>query len=419
MGVGPANLSLASLLHGRQDFPNLFLEQREKFGWHDGQLLHDASLQVSMLKDLVTLADPTNPFSFLSYLHSRGRMYHFINAQFEAVPRKEYRNYLEWACGRNENLAFGESVLSIGFDGDFIVETTRRLVIAANVVVGVGMRPWVPLHVAGSLGPSQFHAAEYLRHLDRLPGARVVVVGGGQSGAEIVLDLINRRDADLPRQVSWLSRRPNYFPIDDSPFTNDYFTPPFSDFFARLDEVTRKDFNGRHVLASDGASESTLRQIYQRLYRGRFIDRDQVDVALLPGREVSEVARTDSGWRLSMMNRYLGAPEQVEGDVVIWATGFRRPELTFLAPIADRLERVGDEFRVDRDFAVAWDGPTDRSLFLQNATRQQRGLADPNLSLLAWRSKRIADRMLGRPGDEPVESFVDWSGETGGQGADR
>ena len=66
VGVGPANLSLASLLHGCPELPNLFLEKREVFGWHDGQLIPDATLQVSIFKDLVTLSDPTSPFSFLS-----------------------------------------------------------------------------------------------------------------------------------------------------------------------------------------------------------------------------------------------------------------------------------------------------------------------------------------------------------------
>src|SRR5438105_5259216 len=37
VGVGPANLSLASLLHGDPGLTSLFVEQSEDFGWHDGQ----------------------------------------------------------------------------------------------------------------------------------------------------------------------------------------------------------------------------------------------------------------------------------------------------------------------------------------------------------------------------------------------
>ena len=50
-----------------------------------GMLLDDATMQVSFLKDLVTMRNPTSDFSFLSYLHERGRLVDFINHKI-AVP---------------------------------------------------------------------------------------------------------------------------------------------------------------------------------------------------------------------------------------------------------------------------------------------------------------------------------------------
>src|ERR1700677_4289402 len=55
IGVGPANLSLASLMHRHTEISNLFLDRKPAFGWHDGQQIPDATIQVSMLKDLVSL----------------------------------------------------------------------------------------------------------------------------------------------------------------------------------------------------------------------------------------------------------------------------------------------------------------------------------------------------------------------------
>lgn len=49
-----------------------FLEQQPRFGWHRGMLIDNATMQVSFLKDLVTLRNPTSGFSFLCYLQSRG-----------------------------------------------------------------------------------------------------------------------------------------------------------------------------------------------------------------------------------------------------------------------------------------------------------------------------------------------------------
>lgn len=411
IGVGPANLSLASLLHGCPDVSNLFLDRKDEFSWHDGQQVPGASLQVSLFKDLVVLSDPTSRFSFLSYLHEQGKIYHFVNAQFDAVPRQEFRNYLEWASRRNENIAFGEQVLAVDFDRHFVVHTTRGVVTAENIVLGVGTRPWVPELAHGLLGETQFHVADFVGRAQGLGGQRVAVLGGGQSGAEAFLDLISRSPGEIPRRVTWISRRPNYFPLDDSPFTNEYYVPSYSDYFANLDSASRRRLNGQNLLTSDGISEATLREIYQRCYVHRFIDGTEDLVALLPNRTVTEVTGADGGgWTIAARNN--DRPElveQVEVDTVVWATGFRSAATDFLAPIGGRLEREGDEYRIDQDFAIRWDGPPDRGIFVQNAARAQRGLADPNLSLVAWRSQRIRDRLLGQRSNEQLASFIDWS----------
>jgi lysine N6-hydroxylase len=411
VGIGPANLSLASLLYDRPEVSNLFLERASGFGWHDDQQIPGTTLQVSTLKDLVTLSDPTSSFSFLSYLHSQGRIYHFINARFDAVPRQEFRNYLEWASRRNPNLSYGEEVRSVDFDGtEFVVRTAHRTVLAENVVVGVGNRPWVP-PVADLLGDSQFHVGRYLRAVQRVAGKSVCIVGGGQSGAEAFLDLISRPSGHAPRRVSWISRRANYLPIDDSPFTNDYYMPCFSDYFFTLRPEVRKAFNARQVLSSDGISEATLREIYQRIYVRHFIDGASDLVALYPNRDVTAVsAASRGGWTLTLAHNDHGpVEERVDAEVIIWATGFRPASMEFLAPVAHRLEREDAEFRIDEDFAVQWDGPPDRRIFLQNAARGQRGLADPNLSLLAWRSQRIADRLSQVRGNDQLAGFIDWT----------
>ncbi|MFG2551526.1 lysine N(6)-hydroxylase/L-ornithine N(5)-oxygenase family protein [Streptomyces sp. NPDC048581] len=410
VGVGPANLSLASLLHGCPGLPNLFLEKREEFSWHDGQQIPDATLQVSIFKDLVSLSDPTSPFSFLSYLKDKGRVYHFINAQFSAVPRQEFRNYLEWASRRNQNVVFGEEVVSVDFDGVFVLRTNRRTVTANNVSIGIGSNAWVPAEARDHLGLTQFHVSEFVPLSRDLAGKRVCVVGGGQSGAEAFLDLISRPSTERPRRVSWVSRRRNFYPIDDSPFTNDFYMPGYSDYFARLDQGTRESFNREHVLTSDGISEGTLREIYQRIYAERFIHGNTDLVSLYPNRNVIAVSASDNAWSLKLSNsNHPAVLGQVDADVVVWATGFRTVAPDFLAPIANRLEREGDEYRIDSDFAVMWDGPSNRSIFLQNAALRQRGLADKNLSLLAWRSQRIIDRVRCVRSDDTVPSFIEWS----------
>lgn len=412
IGVGPANLSLASLLHGDPAVRNLFIERNPEFGWHEGQQILGAALQVSMLKDLVTLVDPTNPFSFLAYLHEEGKIYHFINAQFNAVPRQEFRNYLRWASRKNPNITFGEDVLSVDFDTEFVVTTNRRTVRADNLAIGIGVQPNLPPQALQT--SAQFHVGEFSDRARDLGGKRVCVVGGGQSGAEAFLDLLSRTGAERPRRVSWVSRRANFFPIDDSPFTNDFYMPCHSEHFYRLERRAREDFNRKHVLSSDGISEDTLRAIYQRVYTLRFIDGAHDVCTLHPNRSVVQVGGSDTeGWRLTLTHHdQPELHEHIDTDVVIWATGFRPASLGILAPIAGRLEREGYELRIDEHFAVRWDGPADHRIFLQNASRGQRGLADPNMSLNAWRAQRIADRLRGVRSNEQLASFMEWSAKS-------
>ncbi|MEU0036329.1 SidA/IucD/PvdA family monooxygenase [Streptomyces sp. NPDC006333] len=415
VGVGPANLSLASLLHGDQTVPSLFLDRKKTFTWHDGQQLPGTTLQVSMLKDLVSLADPTNRFSFLAYLHAHRKMYHFINAQFDAMPRQEFRNYLNWAAEQNENVTFGEQVVSVDFDTAFVVRTDRRTLTADNLSVGIGTAPWYPPVAQNLSGDDQFHVCDFAMKARALAGQRVCVVGGGQSGAEAFLDLISQPAAERPRRVSWITRRHNYFPIDDSPFTNDFYTPSYSDHFARLGRPARERLNEAHMLTSDGISEATLRSIYQRIYVHRFVEGNADLVTLHPSSEVVRAGRGVRGeWSIGVRNSDHGdRVTTIEADVLVWATGFRPAPMTFLDPIAHRLEHEGEELGIDDSFAVRWDGPADRNIFVHNAAPAQRGLADRNLSLVAWRSRRIADRIRNTRGDEPLESFIEWSGKPG------
>jgi lysine N6-hydroxylase len=400
-------------MHSRPEITNLFVDKKQSFGWHDGQQMANTTIQVSMLKDLVSLSEPTSRYSFLSYLHECGRLYHYLNAQFDAVPRQEFRNYMEWASRKNENIVFGQVVRSVEFSKVFTVRmrgATDTTVTADNIVIGVGVQPWAPPLALAYLGDRQFHVSEFLGKADRLGGLRVGVVGGGQSGAEAFLDLISRTGFELPRRVVWISRRPNYFPLDDSPFTNDYFMPGYSDYFAGLDQVTRQAFNTRHILTSDGISNATLRLIYQQIYTHRFINGHDDLVALYPNRQVTGVARAPGGaWHLTLgHNDQPGSVESTELDVVVWATGFTPAPMDFLDPIKARLEREGDEYKIDNNFAVQWDGPADRAIFIQNAARGQRGLADPNLSLNAWRSQRILDRLRGVRTEHHLNSFIEW-----------
>ena len=72
VGLGPFNLSLASLLHEKSDLNYLFFDQKTQFEWHSGMQLPNTMLQVPFMADLVSMVDPTSPLSFFS-VHDKNR----------------------------------------------------------------------------------------------------------------------------------------------------------------------------------------------------------------------------------------------------------------------------------------------------------------------------------------------------------
>src|SRR5688500_19564425 len=107
IGFGPANLAMAAALaehNAAADRDRVvtghFLERQPAFGWHRGMLIGDATMQVSFLKDLVTMRNPSSDYSFLHYLQSRGRLVEFINHKVLFPLRIEFHDYLEWAAER-------------------------------------------------------------------------------------------------------------------------------------------------------------------------------------------------------------------------------------------------------------------------------------------------------------------------------
>lgn len=410
IGVGPANLSLASLLYNKPHITNLFVDQKEKFSWHDDQMIEGATLQVSIFKDLITLIDPTSIFTFLSYLHEKGRIYHFLNAQFDKIPRREFRNYMAWAAEKNENVVFGEKVFYIDFDHVFRIETTKRTVTADHLAIGVGTQPWVPEFAVPWLGDTQYHISQYMQKSKNVAGKHVAVVGGGQSGAEAFLDLLSKPANERPTHINWISRRRNFFPVDDSTFTNDFYMPCYSDYFSKLPLSLRQSTNTAHILTSDGISESTLRNIYQKLYYFQFVMPNSITFNLLPNCSVIQVKSiTDRSWMLIYTHTDTAQTEQMKVNEIIWATGYRPTEKHFLDPLSDRILYENNEFVVNDDFAVVWDGPADHHIFVQNSVHGQRGLPDLNLSLNAWRAQRIAGRLCGKYPKQQLPSFIAWS----------
>ncbi|MGH9570850.1 MAG: lysine N(6)-hydroxylase/L-ornithine N(5)-oxygenase family protein [Candidatus Angelobacter sp.] len=400
VGLGPFNLSTAALLDPVKKLTTRFLEREKEFQWHPGLLFAGATLQVSFLKDLVTLADPTSSHSFLAFLFANRRLYRFINANFARVSRVEFNQYLRWVANRLPSLEFGREVDEITCDaGCFVVSAGGDQFHSRQLILGTGLQPNLPecaRRSAGSIGDGTVvHASRFLQTELRSSGMRVAVVGGGETGAEIVHHLLSSQQK-LPKELYWISKRANFLPLDESPFTNELFTPNYSDYFYGLSRNDRMCLLAEQKLASDGISNAMLERIYQLLYEAEFLNGSGRCCSLHPRCELVDMTPSSrGGWRLMLRDSMNAAISSIEADIVILATGWAYKPLPALEPIQGRLRHEDSGYVVRDDYSIEWDGPEDMKIYIQNGARHRRGVADPNLSLMAWRSAKIINSIAG------------------------
>ena len=409
IGAGPFNLSVAALMEKVPDVSYALFDKKKSFHWHPGLMLQGARLQTSWMKDLVTPVDPTSPYSFLKFLVDHGRFYAFINAEQAAISRQEFAQYLEWVAAQLPQVNFNAHVREIDYkQGRFWLRFDDRILSADHLCLGTGTQPFVPEFAVPHLGQQIFHGGSILNSQRNFAGKRVVVVGGGQTGAEVFLELISERWGEC-ESVAWLSRRGNFDQLDEAPFTNDLFTPGYVQHFLSLNRQQKRELVARQKLASDGISPSTLQEIYQSLYQIQIVQGRNKGYALLPSRELVAMQNQHSHYALQVVH-HQQADEWLDADVVIFCTGFKTVIPGCLEPLLDRVGWEEDGLLAMQDnYQVRWEHGQQNHIYAVNASRHHHGIVDPQTSLMAWRSANIVNDLLGyRLYNLEQNSFVQW-----------
>ncbi|WP_397457082.1 lysine N(6)-hydroxylase/L-ornithine N(5)-oxygenase family protein [Pseudomonas versuta] len=407
IGFGPSNLALAIALQERAEqggkaFDAMFLERQPDYNWHGNTLVAQSELQISFLKDLVTLRNPSSRFSFVNYLKAHGRLVDFINLGTFYPCRMEYNDYLRWVAVQfAEQSRYGEQVLRV----EPVVEADGRVqrlnVISQNqqgcevsrqtrsVIVSTGGTPKIPPVFAGFKDdPRVFHHARYLSAMatqacSRGEPMRIAVVGAGQSAAEAFIDLSD----NFPNvQVDMILRAAVLKPADDSPFVNEIFGPDYTDLVFNQPETERerliREYHNTNYSVVD---LDLIERIYAILYRQKVsgIERH----AFLCRRMIESASDVDGRVQLQLRDLATGSTEARRYDAVILATGYeRRSHRELLAPLKDYL----DDFRVDRDYQLLARPELETPVFIQGFSQHSHGLSDTLLSVLPARSGEIA-----------------------------
>ncbi len=404
VGIGPFNLSLAALAEPVDGLDAVFFDQAPAFAWHPGLLVEGTTTQVPFLADLVTLADPTSRHSFLEYLREHDRLYRFYLRERFHLPRREYDHYCRWVAGRLPNCHFGTRVEGLRWlvgPGLFEAElteaggrTSRRR--ARNLVLGVGTTPAVPGALAGALGKDVFHAAEFLEHRERLrQAAAVTVVGSGQSGAEVFLELL-REQPGCGYRLDWLTRSAGFFPMEYSRLGLEHFTPDYTRYFHGLPAATRDRLLPTQDLLYKGIDVDTIAAIGDLLYE-RTVARAEPPVRLLAHAEVRSLEPAGGRWRVAGRQWEQDRPFTLEADCVVLATGYRDGPPACLDGLADLVawDNAG-RYQVDLDYRVATDSRVTGGLYVQNGELHTHGVGAPDLGLGANRAATIVNAVTGR-----------------------
>jgi lysine N6-hydroxylase len=307
----------------------------------------------------------------------------------------EFNKYLDWVSRSLPNLHFQEKVEDICFEkSHFSMTTSKRKMKAKHIVLGNGLTPYIPPCARNYLGQNVYHCKDHLLHTNSWQGKRVVVVGGGQSGAEIVHHILSN-NAQLPSDLTWVTKRNQFLPMDDSAFVNEFFTPGFSDSFFQLSGEKRAHLLQEQVLASDGISLHLLEAIYQKLYVLEFIENRGRFFHLLANKQLTNMNLVNGVNDITLSDMKTSQERVISADIVILCTGYRWEFPSYLSSLSNHIQLDNGQFCVNQDFSILWDGPKENRIYVQNAARHTHGVADPNLSLMAWRSSKIINSIAG------------------------
>jgi L-ornithine N5-monooxygenase len=415
IGFGPANLALGVALEEEAPgLKRLFLESKAAPVWHPGMLLEDSLIQISVLKDLATIRNPQSRFTFLNYLKIKGRLFEFLNLRDLFPTRIEFNDYLSWVAGElSDRVRFGREVVSVQpveESGEVRVlrVVTRDVAtgeedscLARNVVLATGGVPCPPDGITLQKDGRAFHSNDSMIRLkrdfpDKNASYRFVVVGSGQSGAELFHYLMQHYpNADVTAAI----RRFSYKPVDDSDFTNEIFFPRMVDTLYELPDEKRKmildhcrDVNYAVV------DLALIRRIYKCLYQEKVLGRDRARIRTFL--KLEDILDTGDG----VIARFLDVlhDEQVtlEADGMILCTGYtwrkNHPLLHGLAPWL-QCNRDGG-YRIERDYRVATGPSFAPGVFLQGFAEETHGASEPVLSLLPIRAGDIVKSLLASRG---------------------
>ncbi|MFF2842622.1 lysine N(6)-hydroxylase/L-ornithine N(5)-oxygenase family protein [Paenarthrobacter sp. NPDC057981] len=401
IGVGPFNLGLAALSEPVDNLDCVFLDRRESFDWHPGMMLEPAHLQVPFMADLVTLADPTSPFSFLNFLKQTGRLYRFYIRENFYPLRAEYNQYCQWVAGQLESVRFSTDVLDVSYDDGVYSLSVQgpdgaEVLRARRLVLGTGTSPYVPDSCAGIVeaGGLVLHNADYLSRKSELQSKRsITIVGSGQSAAELYFELLSEIDV-YGYQLNWVTRSGRFFPLEYTKLTLEMTSPEYVDYFHSLPGEQRDSLIKNQKNLYKGINSDLIDDIYDLLYTKSLTGMVDTQLHTHSSLTAADWDAASGTHTLQLRHEEHGRDYRLESEAVVLATGYSYKEPAFLGGIEDRIRRDHKgRFDVERNYGT---GVEPGEIFVQNAELHTHGFVTPDLGMAAYRNSVILREITGR-----------------------
>ncbi len=407
IGLGPFNLSLACLSSTVEGFDSVFYDRNPGFDWHPGMMLEDAQLQTPFMSDLVTLADPTHPLSFLNYAKCKGKLYSFYIRENFFLLRREYNQYCQWASKQLANVRFDHTVESVEYLAErdcYRVRVSHKdevhTALARHLVLGTGPVPSVPRCCEGrpEIG---IHSSDYLANKDALQNRNsITVVGSGQSAAEIFYDLLQDIDR-LGYELNWVTRSARFSPLEYTKLTLEMTSPEYVDYFYSLPTSTRRRLLAEQRYLYKGINAELINAIFDLLYSKNLEGSPRCNI--LTNTTLQSVQQQNDSLTLGLFHSEQQQHFSLQTTQLVLGTGYRYQLPDCLAPLKDEIRWDDDgRFAVHRNYSIDKSG---QRIFVQNAELHTHGFVTPDLGMACYRNSCILREVLGYA-PYPVEERI-------------
>lgn len=402
IGIGPFNLGLAALTQPVKELETLFLDRALGFDWHPGLMLSNTTLQVPFMADLVTMADPTSPYSFLNFLKEANRLYKFYIREDFFLLRKEYNVYCQWVARQLPNCLFSRSVELVEYKEaekiyKILVKNTLtekiEIYYAEKIVLGTGTEPYCPDFINKASTKNIVHTSQYLFSKEQiLKSKSVSIIGSGQSAAEVFQDLLPLTENGM--HLSWFTRTDRFFPMEYSKLTLELTSPEYVDYFYNMPSERRNSLLAKQPPLYKGINFDLINQIFDTLYE-MSVDNTPLNVQLRPNCQLDNIESNDTGKNALCFTQIQQQQTfKHESEYTILATGYKYKKPQFIQGIETRINHNQDGlFEVNRNYSIDKNG---NEIYVQNAELHTHGFVTPDLGMGAYRNAIIINSITGK-----------------------